>query len=55
MADTVDQMLILMNKAKTSGADLVEIRVDSLKQFTVRQDTQTLIKLTPLPTIFTYR
>nr|XP_043627454.1 bifunctional 3-dehydroquinate dehydratase/shikimate dehydrogenase, chloroplastic isoform X1 [Erigeron canadensis] len=55
MADTVDQMLIQMNSAKISGADLVEIRLDSLKGFSAREDTQTLIKLSPLPTLFTYR
>ncbi|XP_076891762.1 bifunctional 3-dehydroquinate dehydratase/shikimate dehydrogenase, chloroplastic-like [Bidens hawaiensis] len=55
MADTVDQMSIQMNSAKSSGADLVEIRLDSLKQFSARDDIQTLIKISPLPTIFTYR
>lgn len=55
MADTVDQMLIYTNKAKSRGADLVEIRLDSLKSFNPSQDLQTLIKLCPLPTLFTYR
>jgi len=55
MADTVNQMLIQMNSAKTSGADLVEIRLDSLKELSAREDIQTLVKLSPLPTIFTYR
>ncbi|XP_024996693.1 bifunctional 3-dehydroquinate dehydratase/shikimate dehydrogenase, chloroplastic isoform X2 [Cynara cardunculus var. scolymus] len=55
MADTVDQMLVQMNLAKSSGADLVEIRLDSLKEFSPREDIQTLIKLSSLPTLFTYR
>ena len=33
MADDIDQMLVLMNLAKSYGADLVEIRLDSLKPF----------------------
>ncbi|XP_019181042.1 PREDICTED: bifunctional 3-dehydroquinate dehydratase/shikimate dehydrogenase, chloroplastic-like [Ipomoea nil] len=55
MADTVDQMLNLMPKAKASGADLVEIRLDSLKSFNHRPDISTLIQHCPLPTLFTYR
>lgn len=55
MADSVDQMLILMQKAKTSGADLVEIRLDSLKSFNPRHDIDALIRQCPLPTLFTYR
>ncbi|KAK4379967.1 hypothetical protein RND71_001829 [Anisodus tanguticus] len=55
MADSVDQMLILMQKAKTSGADLVEVRLDSLKSFNPRSDIDTIIRQCPLPTLFTYR
>nr|WME87915.1 shikimate dehydrogenase [Ardisia japonica] len=55
MGDSVDQMVIHMNKAKSKGADLVEIRLDSLKSFSPSQDLQTLIKQCPLPTLFTYR
>ncbi|CAI9118697.1 OLC1v1020297C1 [Oldenlandia corymbosa var. corymbosa] len=55
MADTVDQMLSLMQKAKQSGADLVEIRLDSLKSFNAAIDVEILIKRCPLPTLFTYR
>ncbi|XP_060197864.1 bifunctional 3-dehydroquinate dehydratase/shikimate dehydrogenase, chloroplastic isoform X2 [Lycium barbarum] len=55
MADSVDQMLILMQKAKTSGADLVEVRLDSLKSFNPRPDIDTIIRQSPLPTLFTYR
>ncbi|KAL3505797.1 hypothetical protein ACH5RR_031179 [Cinchona calisaya] len=55
MTDTVDQMLSLMQKAKLSGADLVEIRLDSLKSFNPRADIEILIKHCPLPTLFTFR
>ncbi|PHT58830.1 Bifunctional 3-dehydroquinate dehydratase/shikimate dehydrogenase, chloroplastic, partial [Capsicum baccatum] len=55
MADSVDQMLILMQKAKSSGADLVEVRLDNLKSFNPRPDIDTLIRQSPLPTLFTYR
>ena len=55
MAETVDKMVINMDKAKQSGADLVEIRLDSLKSFNPYEDLKTLIKECPLPTLFTYR
>ncbi|XAR54585.1 3-dehydroquinate dehydratase [Bertholletia excelsa] len=55
MADSVDQMLVDMVKAKSSGADLVEVRLDSLKSFTPHRDIETLIRKCPLPTLFTYR
>ncbi|XP_009624049.1 bifunctional 3-dehydroquinate dehydratase/shikimate dehydrogenase, chloroplastic-like isoform X3 [Nicotiana tabacum] len=55
MADTVDQMLNLMQNAKTSGADLVEVRLDSLKSFNPQSDIDTIVKQSPLPTLFTYR
>ncbi|KAJ8760750.1 hypothetical protein K2173_017897 [Erythroxylum novogranatense] len=55
MADTVDQMLVQMKLAKEIGADLVEIRVDFLKNFNPRPDLEVLIKQSPLPTLVTYR
>ncbi|KAL6970330.1 hypothetical protein U1Q18_030028 [Sarracenia purpurea var. burkii] len=55
MADSVDLMLIDINKAKLSGGDLVEIRLDGLKSFNPRQDIETLINRSTLPTLFTYR
>lgn len=54
MAESVDKMLIDMGKAKTLGADLLEIRLDHLKAFD-NVDLKTLIKESPLPTLFTYR
>ncbi|KDP23583.1 hypothetical protein JCGZ_23416 [Jatropha curcas] len=55
MAESVDQMLVQMRKAKEYGADLVEIRLDFLKNFSPSQDLETLIKQSPLPTLITYR
>ncbi|PON47808.1 3-dehydroquinate dehydratase type I [Parasponia andersonii] len=55
MAESVDKMVIEIGKAKAFGADLVEIRLDSLKAFDPHQDLQTLIKGSTLPTLFTYR
>lgn len=51
----MDQMLIHLNSAKSSGADLVELRLDSLKVFNANEDVKTLIQSSHLPTIFTYR
>ena len=55
MADSIDKMVINMAKAKASAADLVEIRLDSLKSFNPSEDLKLLIKECPLPTLFTYR
>ncbi|KAJ6771014.1 hypothetical protein OIU74_017452 [Salix koriyanagi] len=55
MADSADRMVILMAEAKSMGADLVEIRLDSLKDFNPNSDIKTLILHSPLPTLFTYR
>ncbi|KAG8370060.1 hypothetical protein BUALT_Bualt14G0078400 [Buddleja alternifolia] len=55
MADTVDELVELMHKAKLKGADIVEIRLDHLKSFDPNADIEKLIKQCPLPTLFTYR
>ncbi|GAB2266264.1 hypothetical protein Dimus_001283 [Dionaea muscipula] len=55
LADTVDQMLIDMGKAKILGADVVEIRLDYLKTFDPRRDLSVLIGKSPLPTLITNR
>ncbi|OVA15093.1 Dehydroquinase class I [Macleaya cordata] len=55
MGKTVDQMLVEMGKAKESGADIVEIRLDYLSSFNPRQDLETLIKKCTLLTLFTFR
>ncbi|TQE09340.1 hypothetical protein C1H46_005076 [Malus baccata] len=55
MAESVDKMVIDMGKAKALGADLVEIRLDHLKDFNCNEDLKILIKESPLPTLVTYR
>lgn len=55
MAGSVKEMVTQLDEAKSSGADLVEIRLDSLKNFSPREDLKTLIKASALPTLFTYR
>ncbi|KAK6911476.1 Shikimate dehydrogenase substrate binding, N-terminal [Dillenia turbinata] len=55
IAESVDRMLIQMRKAKELGADLVEVRVDYLKNFSPSQDLEILIKQCPLPTLITFR
>ncbi|KAK9949891.1 hypothetical protein M0R45_005401 [Rubus argutus] len=55
MAETVDKMVSDMGKARSLGADLVEIRLDYLKVFNHNEDLKTLIRESPLPTLFTYR
>ncbi|RYR65751.1 hypothetical protein Ahy_A03g011677 isoform C [Arachis hypogaea] len=55
MADSVDKMHLDVSKAKASGADLVEIRLDSLKTFNPSSHLPALINNRPLPLLFTYR
>jgi len=55
MADSIDKMVIETSKAHELGADLVEIRLDWLKDFNPLEDLKTIIKKSPLPTLFTYR
>lgn len=55
MDDTVDQMLIQAKKAKEQGADLVELRLDFLKNFNPNYDLEILIKNSCLPTLVTFR
>ncbi|KAL4202575.1 hypothetical protein AMTRI_Chr02g221800 [Amborella trichopoda] len=55
VAPTVEEMLLQMNKAKVSGADLVEIRLDTLSNFMPHEDLKLLLGNRPLPAIVTYR
>ncbi|CAN1854029.1 Bifunctional 3-dehydroquinate dehydratase/shikimate dehydrogenase, chloroplastic [Linum perenne] len=56
MADSVDEMLVKSGQAKSAGADLVEIRLDSLSSFVEpRRDLASIIDGSPLPTLCTYR
>ncbi|XP_021742372.1 bifunctional 3-dehydroquinate dehydratase/shikimate dehydrogenase, chloroplastic-like [Chenopodium quinoa] len=55
MNDTPDQMLVQVNKAKEQGADLVELRLDFLKNFNPDHHLQLLIQNSSLPTLITFR
>ncbi|KAI3854466.1 hypothetical protein MKW98_025352 [Papaver atlanticum] len=55
MGKTIDHMFIDMAKAKETGVDIVEIRLDYLSIFYPRQDLQNLIKNCTMLTLFTYR
>lgn len=55
MADSINKMVTETCKARELGADLVEIRLDSLKGFNPLEDLKTIIKKSPLPALFTYR
>ncbi|KAL5566199.1 hypothetical protein UlMin_029363 [Ulmus minor] len=55
MAESVDHMLVQMQKAKELGADLVELRLDFLKSFSPRFDLEIMVKQSPLPTLVTCR
>ncbi|CAH8356704.1 unnamed protein product [Eruca vesicaria subsp. sativa] len=55
MADSIDKMVTETCKARELGADLVEIQLHTLKEFNPLEDLKTIIKKSPLPTIFTYR
>lgn len=56
MGETMDKMIADIQKAKLNGADLVEIRLDSLKTFNPSQDLNTFMQQHhSLPFLFTYR
>ena len=55
MGESIDKMKIDIDKAKASGVDLVELRVDYLRNFNPSEDLSILIKGSPLPTLITYR
>ncbi|XP_020529786.1 bifunctional 3-dehydroquinate dehydratase/shikimate dehydrogenase, chloroplastic isoform X1 [Amborella trichopoda] len=55
VAQTVDEILLQMNQAKVHGADLVEIRLDTLSNFKPHEDLKVLLQQRTLPAIVTYR
>ncbi|KAL3537959.1 hypothetical protein ACH5RR_001325 [Cinchona calisaya] len=55
MAESVEQMLKDMQKAKAEGADVIEIRLDCIKGFQPKKDLQILLRNKPLPIIIVYR
>lgn len=55
MAQSVDQMVSDMGKAKAEGADIVEVRLDSIHSFQPRRDLEIILKNKPLPVLIVYR
>jgi len=55
MGESIEKMKIDLQRAKAEGADVAEIRLDSLSTFHPSQDLTTLIQLRALPLLFTYR
>ncbi len=54
-AKTVDGMLAEAQEALAAGADIVEIRLDYLENFSPETDLPTLLESCPLPVIVTFR
>ncbi|XP_062144759.1 bifunctional 3-dehydroquinate dehydratase/shikimate dehydrogenase, chloroplastic-like [Alnus glutinosa] len=55
VAQSVEQMVIDMKQAKAEGADVVEVRLDYIKNFQPRQDLEIILRNKPLPVIIVYR
>ncbi|KDP23587.1 hypothetical protein JCGZ_23420 [Jatropha curcas] len=55
MAQSVEQMVRDMYSAKSQGADVVEVRLDYIKNFQPGQDLETILRKKPLPVIIVYR
>ena len=55
VSQSVEHMVSDMYEAKAQGADVVEIRLDCLKDFRPRQHLQILLDSKPLPVAAVYR
>jgi len=55
MGETIEKMKIDVQRAKAEGADVAEIRLDSLSNIDPYQDLTALIQHRALPLLFTYR
>jgi 3-dehydroquinate dehydratase/shikimate dehydrogenase len=55
VAPTIEGMLAEAQEAVANGADIVELRLDYLEQFSPEEDLPRLLKQCPLPAIVTYR
>ncbi|KAE8010114.1 hypothetical protein FH972_006507 [Carpinus fangiana] len=55
VAQSVEQMVIDMKQAKAEGADVVEVRLDYIKNFQPRQDLEIILRNKPLPVMIVYR
>ncbi|OVA04376.1 Dehydroquinase class I [Macleaya cordata] len=55
MSKSIEQMITEMGRVKSDGADIVEIRLDCIKNFRPQEDLQILLRDRPLPVIIIYR
>lgn len=55
MGQSIGQMVSDMYRAKAEGADVVEVRLDYIKNFQPRQDLEALLRNKPLPVIIVNR
>lgn len=55
MAESVEQMISDMCQAKAEGADIVEVRLDSVRNFQPHKDLELIIEKKSLPIIVVYR
>ena len=55
VAPTIEGMLAEAQEAVANGADIVELRLDYLEQFSPEEDLARLLQQCPLPAIVTYR
>ncbi|XP_060667918.1 bifunctional 3-dehydroquinate dehydratase/shikimate dehydrogenase, chloroplastic isoform X4 [Ziziphus jujuba] len=54
-AQSVEQMVSDMRKAKAQGADLVEIRLDCIENFLPHKDLEIILRNKPLPVLIVFR
>lgn len=55
MGHSVEQMVGDMYKAKEEGADIVEVRLDGVKNLRPKEDLEVILKNKPLPVIIVCR
>ncbi|GKE33349.1 bifunctional 3-dehydroquinate dehydratase/shikimate dehydrogenase, chloroplastic-like protein [Tanacetum coccineum] len=55
MSEYVEKMVGDMFEAKIEGADMLELRLDCLKDFYPKRDLPTLLSNKPLPVVVVYR
>lgn len=54
-AATVDAFLAEIQEAAASGVDIIELRLDFIKDFSPERDLDRIMQACPLPYIVTYR
>ncbi|XP_031270968.1 bifunctional 3-dehydroquinate dehydratase/shikimate dehydrogenase, chloroplastic-like isoform X1 [Pistacia vera] len=55
MVESAEQMVSDMDRAKAEGADIVELRLDFIRNFQPRRDLEIILKNKPLPVLIVYR